>query len=146
MNIISSFISGLIFGIALIISGMTDPNKVIGFLDFAGHWNPSLAFVMGGAVFIGTLVFRFAKQRNTTLLGGILHLPTNQKINFQLIFGAVTFGVGWGLAGYCPGPATTSITQGGKPLIFVLSMIFGMAIYEIFNQFQLRQPNALSQN
>ena len=144
MQIITSFISGLIFGIALILSGMTDPSKIINFLDFTGRWNPSLALVMGGAVLIGTLAFGYAKHRNTTLLGGIMHLPTNHKVDFKLILGALTFGVGWGLAGYCPGPAITSITQGGKPLIFVLSMIVGMAIYEILNQFQLRQHNARS--
>ncbi len=142
MYIISSLIAGLIFGMGLILSGMTDPSKVIGFLDFFGHWNPSLAFVMGGAVLIGTLAFGFAKHRNTTLLGGIMHLPTHHKIDLPLIMGALTFGVGWGLAGYCPGPAITSVTKGGKPLIFVLSMIVGMAIYEIFNQFQQRQHNA----
>lgn len=138
MQIITSFISGQIFGIALILSGMTDPYKVISFLDFAGHWDPSLAFVMGGAVFIGTLAFGYAKHRNKTLLGETLHLPTNHKIDFQLIFGSLTFGVGWGLAGYCPGPAIASLTQGGKPLIFVLSMVFGMAFYEILSQFHLR--------
>lgn len=145
MQIITSFISGLIFGIALILSGMTDPYKVISFLDFSGRWNPSLAFVMGGAVFVGTLAFRYAKYRNKTLLGGVMQLPAHNKVDLKLIFGALTFGVGWGLAGYCPGPAITSLSQGGKPLIFVLSMIVGMAFYEILNQFNFRNVKTMSQ-
>lgn len=139
MQIITSGIAGLIFGMALILSGMTDPYKVISFLDFTGLWDPSLTFVMAGAVFFGTLVFGYAKHRNTTLLGGVMHLPTNNKIDLRLVLGSLLFGVGWGLAGYCPGPAITSLTQGDKPLIFVLSMIIGMAFYEIVNKIQLRQ-------
>ena len=138
MQIITSFISGLIFGPARILSGITDPYKVISFLDFAGHWDPSLAFLIGGAVFIGTLAFGYARYRNKKLLGETLHLPSNHKIDFQLILGSLTFGIGWGLTGYCPGHAIAPVTQGGKPLIFVLSMDFGMAFYEILSQFHLR--------
>ena len=117
---------------------MTDPYKVISFLNFAGHSDPSLAFEMGGAVFIGTLAFCYAKHRNKTLFGKTLHLPTNHKIDFHLILGSLTFVIGWGMAGYCPGPDIATVTQGGKPLIFVLSMVFGMEFNETLSQFHLR--------
>lgn len=139
MRIIMAFITGLIFGLGLIVSGMTNPSKVIGFLDLAGSWDPSLAFVMAGAIFVGIIAFRFAKAGQKSLLGDVMHLPTANQIDLRLIAGALVFGVGWGLAGYCPGPALTSIAQGGsKPLIFVVAMICGMAIFEIMERIQHR--------
>ena len=127
--------AGLVFGLGLIISGMTDPSKVIGFLDLAGKWDPSLALVMGGAILIGGLAFRFAAARSGAILGGPMRLPTARHIDRRLTFGGLVFGSGWGLAGYCPGPALASLaTGGGKPLIFTVAMLAGMAIFEIQNR------------
>ncbi len=127
-----AFVTGLIFGIGLILSGMTDPSKVIGFLDLAGKWDPSLALVMGGAIFVGLFAFRFAAARSRAMLGGPMRLPTARHIDRRLIVGSLAFGVGWGLAGYCPGPALAALAAGSsKPLIFTVSMLAGMAIFEI---------------
>jgi uncharacterized membrane protein YedE/YeeE len=132
MQILMAFITGLIFGLGLILSGMTDPAKVIGFLDITGTWNPSLAFVMGGAILIAAITFHFAETRSKALLGDVMRLPTARQIDRRLVLGGLVFGVGWGLAGYCPGPAVASLANGGsKPLIFVVAMIAGMAIFEI---------------
>ena len=124
--------AGLVFGLGLIISGMTDPSKVIGFLDLAGKWDPSLALVMGGAILIGGFAFRFAAARPRTILGGPMRLPAARHIDRRLILGGVAFGAGWGLAGYCPGPALASLAMGSsKPLMFTIAMLAGMAIFEI---------------
>ncbi|MBG6078006.1 putative membrane protein YedE/YeeE [Polaromonas sp. CG_9.11] len=122
----------MIFGLGLILSGMTDPSKVIGFLDLAGRWDPSLAFVMGGAILVGVVAVRFARRREKSLLGDVMRLPTAGQVDRRLVLGSLTFGAGWALAGYCPGPALVSVAQGGtQPLIFVVAMLAGMAIYEI---------------
>lgn len=128
---ISEFAVGLFFGIGLIVSGMTDPGKVIGFLDLAGAWDPSLALVMGGAILVGVFAFALAKKRTTTFLGGALHLPGSRDIDKRLLAGSLLFGAGWGLAGFCPGPAIVSL-GGGEPkaAVFVLAMLAGMAIFE----------------
>jgi uncharacterized membrane protein YedE/YeeE len=141
----SAFIVGLIFGIGLIFGGMTNPAKVIGFLDIAGNWDPSLAFVMGGAILVGMIAFRFAKQRTTNFVGGAMHLPTSSDIDKRLIIGSVLFGAGWGMAGFCPGPAITSLGTGNpKAVIFVLAMVAGMAIFELADRYwhQPRRANA----
>lgn len=136
MQIVTAFVTGLLFGLGLILSGMTDPTKVTGFLDIAGAWNPSLIFVMGGAILVAMVAFRIAGTRTHALLGGAMHLPTARQIDKRLILGGVIFGIGWGLAGYCPGPALASLATGGsKPLIFVLAMLAGMATYEILSRF-----------
>lgn len=136
MQIVTAFATGLLFGLGLILSGMTDPTKVTGFLDIAGTWNPSLIFVMGGAILVAMVAFRIAGTRTHALLGGAMHLPTARQIDKRLILGGVIFGIGWGLAGYCPGPALASLATGGsKPLIFVLAMLAGMATYEILSRF-----------
>lgn len=109
MNIITALISGLCFGIGLILSGMTDPAKVIGFLDLFGQWNPALAFVMIGAISVSILGFSFAKKRSQSLLGEAINLPSSSKIDARLLTGAGLFGIGWGIAGFCPGPALVSL-------------------------------------
>ena len=128
---ISEFVVGLLFGIGLILSGMTDPGKVIGFLDLSGAWDPSLALVMGGAILVGVFAFALAKKRTTTFLGGALQLPTSNDIDKRLLAGSLIFGAGWGLAGFCPGPAIVSLGSGQpKAAVFVLAMLVGMALFE----------------
>ncbi len=136
MRIVTALLAGLVFGLGLIISGMTDPSKVIGFLDLGGSWDPSLALVMGGAIAVAFFAFRFAAARTQTLLGDAIDMPASRRIDRRLVLGALTFGVGWGLAGYCPGPALASLATGGvKPLLFVLAMLAGMALFEIQQHF-----------
>ncbi len=136
MQVLMALLSGLIFGVGLIISGMTDPSKVIGFLDLAGKWDPSLAFVMGGAILPGVFAYRFATTRSQAILGGSMQLPNNRRIDRRLVLGALAFGAGWGLAGYCPGPVLASLATGGsKPLIFTMAMLAGMVIFEIQDRF-----------
>lgn len=127
----TEFAVGLIFGIGLILSGMTDPGKVLGFLDLAGLWDPSLAFVMGGAILVGLIAFAVAKQRTRSFLGGALSLPKSTVIDRRLVMGSLTFGVGWGLAGFCPGPALVSLGTGQpKAVVFALAMLVGMGLFE----------------
>lgn len=131
MNVIAAFAAGLVFGLGLILSGMTDPGKVIGFLDVAGNWDPSLAFVMGGAILVGLVAFRVASKRAKTFIGGAMHLPNARHIDRRLIGGSVLFGAGWGLAGFCPGPALVSFGAGQeKAAIFVAAMLGGMVIFQ----------------
>jgi uncharacterized protein len=131
MHRFSEFVVGLLFGLGLLLSGMTDPGKVLGFLDLFGAWDPSLAFVMGGAIAVGFFAFALARKRTTSLLGGAMHLPTSNDIDRRLVVGGLTFGVGWGLAGFCPGPGLVSMASGQpKALVFVLGMVAGMLAYE----------------
>jgi uncharacterized membrane protein YedE/YeeE len=135
MHTLSAFLVGLLFGAGLIVSGMTDPFKVIGFLDIAGAWDPSLAFVMAGAVLVGLLAFRIAGRRAAAVLGGPMHLPAASAIDRRLITGSVVFGIGWGLAGFCPGPALVALGAGySKAAVFVLAMLAGMALYELLER------------
>jgi uncharacterized membrane protein YedE/YeeE len=135
MRLITSLIAGLVFGIGLIISGMTNPAKVLGFLDLAGLWDPSLALVMGGAIAVGVLAFQIARKRSKSLLGDPMRLPSATQVDRRLLLGGLAFGVGWGLAGFCPGPALASLATGGvKPAIFTVAMIAGMAIYELLQR------------
>ncbi|MGV3680774.1 MAG: DUF6691 family protein [Acidovorax sp.] len=128
---ISEFGIGLVFGLGLIISGMTDPGKVLGFLDLAGLWDPSLALVMGGAILVGVFAFAVARKRSTSVLGGAMQLPTARHIDRRLVLGSLLFGAGWGIAGFCPGPAIVSLGAGEpKALVFVLAMLAGMGAFE----------------
>jgi uncharacterized membrane protein YedE/YeeE len=139
MQVIMALIVGLLFGIGLIVSGMTDPSKVIGFLDLAGAWDPSLGLVMAGAVAVGLLAFRIATGRERALLGDAMRLPSSNRIDRRLVLGGLAFGAGWGLAGYCPGPALASLAGGGaKPLIFSAAMLAGMAIFELVERLRAR--------
>jgi uncharacterized membrane protein YedE/YeeE len=146
IDTLSSFLVGLIFGIGLILAGMTNPAKVIGFLDITGTWDPSLAFVMGGAILVAIVAFRFAKKRTANFLGGAMRMPTSDMIDKRLVIGSLLFGAGWGMAGFCPGPALTSIGTGNpKAVIFVIAMIAGMAIFELVDRFWLQPRQAAMQ-
>ena len=135
MQRVIEFIVGLIFGTGLILSGMSNPAKVLGFLDLAGNWDPSLALVMGGAIIVGLFAFQVARRRTVTFLGGALKLPTAKDLDKRLVLGSLTFGVGWGLGGFCPGPALVSLGSGqGKAVVFVVAMLAGMALFEVINR------------
>ncbi|WP_410012187.1 DUF6691 family protein [Sodalis sp. C49] len=130
MNVFFSLIAGLLFGVGLLVSGMADPGKVIGFLDITRVWDPSLAFVMGGAISVGFLAFRSVKKRSRPVFAETLSLPDNRRIDKPLIGGAALFGIGWGLAGICPGPALVLLGTGSlKGAIFAAAMIAGMALF-----------------
>ena len=129
---ITEFIAGLVFGLGLILSGMTDPAKVLGFLDLAGAWDPSLALVMGGGIGVGVFAFAVARRRTTAFLGGAMHLPHSRDIDRRLVLGSLVFGAGWGLAGFCPGPALVALGAGHwQALVFVLAMLVGMAAHDL---------------
>lgn len=143
MHRFSEFVVGLVFGVGLILSGMTDPGKVIGFLDLFGAWDPSLALVMGGAILVGVFAFALAKKRTTTFLGGALTLPGSRDIDRRLVVGGLLFGAGWGLAGFCPGPAIVSLASGQpKAAVFVVAMLAGMLVFE-FGERGRRRTGAL---
>ncbi|MCA3129714.1 MAG: YeeE/YedE family protein [Rhodocyclaceae bacterium] len=119
---------------------MTDPAKVLGFLDLFGNWDPSLALVMGGAIAVGFFAFALARKRTTNFLGGALHLPKTTQIDKRLLMGGLTFGAGWGLAGFCPGPGIVSMASGEvKAAVFVVAMVVGMVIFEVVERSGLRQ-------
>lgn len=137
MLFLTSLIAGLLFGVGLIISGMTNPEKIIGFLDILGNWDPSLFFVMLGAVFISFFAFRLASKKPVSFLGQTMNIPTKKDIDLPLIYGSIIFGIGWGLAGYCPGPAIASIaTINSQPIVFVIAMLIGMLVYEVIKRIQ----------
>lgn len=127
-----SLLSGLIFGIGLILAGMANPAKVLAFLDIAGLWDPSLGLVMAGAIGVGLIAFAIAKKRNLSYLGFSIQLPTNRVIDRRLVLGSLAFGIGWGLVGICPAPAFVLLGIGSsKGTIFVVAMVIGMGIYEL---------------
>ncbi|MRT28928.1 YeeE/YedE family protein [Herbaspirillum sp. CAH-3] len=131
--------AGLLFGLGLIVSGMADPAKVLGFLDLAGHWDPSLALVMAGAIAIGMPAFTLARRRSRSLLGAPMQLPTARGIDRRLVLGSVLFGVGWGLAGICPGPALVLLGMGSlEGLAFVMAMLAGMLLFAWIERFQAK--------
>lgn len=140
MHRITEFFVGLLFGLGLILSGMTDPSKVLGFLNLFGTWDPSLAFVMGGAIAVGFFAFALARKRTTNFFGGALHLPQSNQIDKRLVLGGLTFGAGWGLAGFCPGPSIVSMAAGEiKAVVFVAAMVAGMVIFEVVESMGSRQ-------
>jgi uncharacterized membrane protein YedE/YeeE len=132
---LSEYLIGVLFGLGLIISGMTNPAKILAFLDIAGAWDPSLIFVMGGAVLVGLIAYSLAKNRTQSFLGGAMQIPTRRVIDRPLIIGSAMFGVGWGLAGFCPGPALVSLGSGElKALVFVVAMLGGMLLFDFLGQ------------
>ena len=128
-----ALLSGLVFGLGLIAGGMTDPAKVKGFLDLFGAWDPSLALVMGGAIAVGVLAFAAARRRRTAWTGDPMEIPSVTAIDRRLVGGGVLFGIGWGIAGFCPGPALVALGSGlGSAGIFVAAMLAGMLLHDHF--------------
>lgn len=136
MYVFTSLLAGLVFGLGLILSGMANPAKVIGFLDLAGRWDPSLAFVMGGAILVGLGAFAIAKRRTLSWLGAEMKLPPQGgAVDRRLVGGGLLFGVGWGIAGFCPGPALVALGMGeSKALVFVAAMLVGMGVFEVIER------------
>lgn len=131
MLVFTSLLAGLVFGIGLILSGMANPAKVLGFLDLFGRWDPSLALVMVTAVAVSGVAFLLVRRRGVSLLGAAMKLPTARQIDRRLITGSVLFGIGWGIAGFCPGPALVALGMGeAKALVFVAAMLAGMGLFE----------------
>jgi uncharacterized membrane protein YedE/YeeE len=131
LSSIVALVSGLLFGLGLIASGMTDPAKVQGFLDLAGQWDPSLAFVMAGGIAVGVAAFAIARRRDVAWSGEKILIPAKHLIDRRLIIGGLLFGAGWGIGGFCPGPAIVSLGAGFQPaLVFVATMLAGMVIHD----------------
>lgn len=132
---VSAFVVGLIFGFGLLLSGMANPEKVLGFLDLAGAWDPSLALVMVGAIAVGSIGFHLAGKRELSVLKAPIKLPGTRAIDRRLLLGSLGFGVGWGLAGFCPGPALVAVGAGElKALVFTIAMLAGMALFEVIER------------
>ena len=128
-------LAGLLLGLGLILSGMANPAKVVGFLDVAGPWDPSLGLVMGGGLVVGSVGFALLKKRQVTLLGEPLNLPVSRKIDIRLILGSVLFGIGWGITGICPGPGLVLLGAGiPEGVIYVVSLLAGMALYSVIEK------------
>jgi uncharacterized membrane protein YedE/YeeE len=126
---------GFLFALGLGISGMTDPQKVLSFLDIFGKWDLSLAFVMIGAILVHLPLYRVIRRQRSLRLCSEWHIPENSKITPSLMMGAMIFGMGWGLAGYCPGPGITSVaTLDSRPLVFVAAMILGMSLFKVLDR------------
>lgn len=135
MSKLTAFLAGLIFGLGLLLAGMANPAKVLGFLDLAGAWDPSLALVMAGAIAVALLPFTLAKKRQQSLLGLPMQLPNKREIDRRLIGGSLLFGIGWGIAGICPGPAVAILLTGHwQVLLFMAAMLIGMALFEAFER------------
>ncbi|WP_284335850.1 DUF6691 family protein [Comamonas sp. NoAH] len=135
MIVLIALLAGLVFGLGLLLSGMGNPAKVQNFLDIFGTWDPSLGLVMGGAIAIGLVAFTWAKQRQTSLLGEPMQLPTSTKIDCKLLVGAAMFGVGWGLAGFCPGPAVMNLaTLQTEVVLFVAAMVAGIVVQHVWSR------------
>ena len=133
ISLLSQYCIGVLFGVGLIISGMSNPHKVLAFLDLTGAWDPSLIFVMLGAILIGLAGFYVVTKRSEAFFGGALHIPKKRDITKPLIIGSLIFGIGWGIAGFCPGPALVALGAGHvKALIFTIAMLVGMELCDRF--------------
>ena len=131
LKMLVNLFAGTLFGLGLTVSGMVDPAKIIGFLDFAGDWDPTLAFVMGGALLVTVPTFRLVLKRSRPVLADEFDLPTKKEVDSRLLAGSAIFGIGWGLAGFCPGPAVTAMASALAPVfVFVAAMVAGMAVYK----------------
>ena len=131
MGKLTAFLAGLVFGLGLLLAGMANPAKVLGFLDLAGAWDPSLALVMAAAIGVAVLPLTWAKRRSPSLLGAPMQLPFKRGLDRRLIGGSLLFGIGWGIAGICPGPAVAILLTGHwQVLLFVAAMLLGMLLFE----------------
>src|SRR3712207_3423800 len=131
LKMLVNLFAGALFGLGLAISGMVNPQKVIGFLDVADDWDPTLAFVIGGALLVAIPAFRLIFKRPRPVLADEFELPTKKDVDARLLAGAAVFGIGWGLAGFCPGPAVTALATGLTPVFaFVAAMVAGMVLYK----------------
>ncbi|MEL6492281.1 MAG: DUF6691 family protein [Cyanobacteria bacterium J06621_3] len=125
-----ALVAGIVFGLGLGLSQMIDRQRVLGFLDLAGIWDPTLLFVLGGAVGVTAIAFRFVLRQSAPLLASKFRLPTRKDVDWQLVTGAAIFGIGWGVSGYCPGPGLTALVIGSwNPALFLVSMIVGMVAF-----------------
>lgn len=139
-NSVAALAVGFIFAVGLGLAGMTDPKNVVAFLDVFGNWNPSLIFVMGGALVVHMILFRIITKQPAPLLASQFQLPKRRDIDKRLIFGSMLFGIGWGLAGYCPAPAITALADfSSSPAVFVVSMLSGMALFNVVENAILRR-------
>ena len=133
--VLAAFVAGLIFAAGLALSGMTRPGKVTAFLDIFGSWDPSLTLVMLGAITVHAVLYRVIRRRSIPLFASTFSSPTRSDLDFRLIGGAALFGVGWGMGGFCPGPAITSLASGQpSTLIFVTAMLVGMFLYKLVDK------------
>jgi uncharacterized protein len=139
MASVFAFVAGLVFGLGLIVAGMVNPAKILGFLDVAGKWDPSLALVMAGAIAVGVVAFALARRRTMSALGLPMQLPSARTLDTRLVGGSVVFGIGWGLAGFCPGPAIVALGAGyAKAAVFVVAMLLGMGAFELIERNRAR--------
>ncbi|WP_312274916.1 YeeE/YedE family protein [Candidatus Igneacidithiobacillus taiwanensis] len=140
MQLVSALLIGLLFGVGLNVGGMTEPTRIIGFFDVFGTWDPSLAFVMAGALSVGLLAFPFLVRHGKTVLGEKMSVPTRRDITPSLVIGSLLFGSGWGLSGYCPGPALAAIgTLDTEVLLFFAAMLLGMVFHLSWERYQSRR-------
>lgn len=143
MPFLFALLAGLVFGVGLIVSGMANPSKVLGFLDLAGSWDPSLAFVMIGAIALSVLGVAIARRRTRTVLGLPMQWPASTGVTARLVLGSACFGIGWGLAGFCPGPALVALGAGyPKAVGFVAAMLAGMFVFEVIERARARLRRA----
>jgi uncharacterized membrane protein YedE/YeeE len=145
MYVFASLLAGLVFGLGLIVSGMANPAKVLGFLDLGGRWDPSLALVMAGAIAVGVVAFAIARRRALSFLGTEMKLPAGRPVDGRVVGGGLLFGIGWGIAGFCPGPAIVALGMGqAKAALFVAAMLAGMVIFELLERRQRPAKQALA--
>jgi uncharacterized membrane protein YedE/YeeE len=144
MATVFAFVAGLVFGLGLIVAGMVNPLKILGFLDLAGTWDPSLALVMVGAIAVGLVAFALARRRAMSALGLPMQLPSQRSIDARLVGGSLVFGIGWGLAGFCPGPAIVALGAGyAKGAVFVVAMLLGMGTFELIERHRARTDSTM---
>ena len=145
MTVFASLLAGLVFGLGLIVSGMANPAKVQAFLDLAGKWDPSLALVMAGAIAVGALGFIVAAKRTVSFLGAEMKLRTARHIDRRLVAGSTMFGIGWGIAGFCPGPGLVALGMGeAKAAVFVAAMLVGMGVFELLERHKQKAATGIA--
>lgn len=142
-EVITAFLSGLLFSGGLVVGGMTQPSKVVGFLDFFGDWDPSLMFVMGGAVAVHVLLYRLVRKRKSPVVAEVFQVPTRRDFTPRLVIGSAVFGVGWGLGGFCPGPGLVALpTFGSEAIAFVIAMAGGIVLHETVDHYRSKKRAA----